>query len=100
MIVSRDGFILEMEAERSLAMEPESVGAAVSTFWSTADSMGNELEAGIGVNGLVEFKEALISTALLGSEELILTVVADKGTNPATIRYLTVKFSQLLEHLL
>jgi predicted regulator of Ras-like GTPase activity (Roadblock/LC7/MglB family) len=100
MIVSRDGFILEVETGRDLAVEPEQVGAMVSTFWATADGMGKELAAGLGLNGLVEFKEALVSTALLVDDDLILTVVADKHLHPATIRYLTVKFSELLQHVM
>ncbi len=100
MIVSRDGFILEMETGRGMSMEPETLGAAVSIYWTTADSMGRELEAGLGLNGLIEFKDALISTALLEENDVILTIVADRNVNPATIRYLTTKFSQLLEYML
>ena len=100
MIVSRDGFILELGAEREAPQEPETVGAAVSTYWSTVDAMGGELAAEVGLNSIVEFRGALLATSLLVQEDLILTVVADPQMNPATIRYLTCKFSELLETLL
>lgn len=100
MIVSRDGFVIEYGVGRELPIEPEPLGAVVSTYWTTVDAIGRELSAGQGNNGLVECGDAVISTALIANEELILTVVTDKETNPAMIRYLTVKFSSLLEQML
>lgn len=100
MVVSRDGFIIELEAARTPEIEPETIGAAVSTYWATADRMGIELGAGQGLNGLFEFKDAVVATSLMAQNDLILTVAADRRTNPATIRYLTARFSQLLEQVL
>jgi predicted regulator of Ras-like GTPase activity (Roadblock/LC7/MglB family) len=100
MIVSRDGFILEMETAREVPAEPDTIGAAVSTFWNTLDSLGKELEAGGGLTGIFEFKGAQVSASLIPEEDLLLTVVADKKANPAMVRYLTYKFSELLTHAL
>ncbi len=100
MVVSRDGFIIEMEAARPPHLEPETIGAAVSTYWATADRRGSELGAGGGVNGIFEFKDGIIATSLMAENDLILTIAADRRTNPATVRYLTTRFSQLLEQVL
>jgi predicted regulator of Ras-like GTPase activity (Roadblock/LC7/MglB family) len=100
MIVSRDGFILEMEAAPGLTTEPETVGAVVSSYWASADSMGLNLELGGGLNGMIEFDGAVVSTALIKEEDLILTLVTDRSMHAATARYLTVKFSELLTHVL
>jgi predicted regulator of Ras-like GTPase activity (Roadblock/LC7/MglB family) len=96
MVVSRDGFILEMQSAQKLAFEPETLGAAVSTYWNMADGMGKELTAEDGLNSVVEFRNATVATALIEEEDLLLTVVADKKANPAMIRYLTSKFTHLL----
>lgn len=96
MVVSRDGFIVEAHSARKLPTEQETISAAVSTFWEHAGSLGRELSAEQGCNALVEYKNALVSTTLIESEDLLLCVVADSTTNPATMRYLSTKFSELL----
>mgnify|MGYP001826824138 CR=1 FL=1 len=96
MIVSRDGFIVEMQKGRDLTTDPETIGAALSTFWDHTDSMGKELTAKTGLNSIVEFQGAVVATSLIEAEDLLLAVVADPKTNPATMRYLTAKFSELL----
>ena len=99
MLVSRDGFVLELAAARALDMEAETVGAIVSTYWASAEAMGRELKAAPVRSSIVELKDAVVATALLEQEDLVLTVVADSNTNLATMRYLTVKFAELLEAL-
>jgi predicted regulator of Ras-like GTPase activity (Roadblock/LC7/MglB family) len=99
LVLSRDGFILESE-EGKETVDPEAVGVAVTTLWRAADEAGIEIELGAGANGLLEYKDGLLSTAVVRDADVILAIVADRDMNPATIRHLTVKFSELLAHVL
>ncbi len=96
MIVSRDGFIIDLQTARELPADPEIIAASVSSLWGAGDVLGHQLAAERGVNTLIEFRGALVSTTVLDREDLLLAVVSDQQSNPATMRYLTAKFSELL----
>ena len=96
MIVSRDGFVVEVESARELPGDAESIGASISSFWNVTDRLGDELAARLGLSCLLRYRRGVVGTAFIPEEDLLLAVYADRATDPAAMRYLTTKYSALL----
>jgi predicted regulator of Ras-like GTPase activity (Roadblock/LC7/MglB family) len=81
VIVDQDGFMIE-GVGRS---EAEAAGAAIASSMQSCMKLGQELAAGALRQGMLEYEEAVLVTAGLGTLAL-LCVLCDPGANLGMIR--------------
>lgn len=84
LVVGRDGFVIESATKGKLDME--AVGAVVSTGIGSSEVMGESLKLGEIAQAMMEYKDGLITTSLLGRNAL-LVVVSDARANIGAVRY-------------
>jgi len=85
VVVGRDGFVIEGVSDNS-SMDIEAVGAVISTGIGSAEMMGRELAVGVMTQALVEYKNGILVTSLLG-RDAVLAAVADLSANLGNVRY-------------
>lgn len=83
-VVGRDGFIIEHVA--NIQMDVDALGAMASTSVGTSEAMGIELGKGNFEQVLVELEKGPIILSLVTENE-ILAIVAESGSNIGRIRY-------------
>lgn len=95
VVVGRDGFVIEGVSDTS-SMDIEAVGAVISTGIGSAEMMGRELKVGAMTQALVEYKNGILVTSLLG-RDAVLAVAADVTANLGNVRYQIKKRGQEIE---
>jgi predicted regulator of Ras-like GTPase activity (Roadblock/LC7/MglB family) len=98
VVVGRDGFVIE-GVTRGAGLDADAVGAVISTGVGSSEVMGRELTVGDMTQGMFEFTDGLIVTALLGVDA-ILAVVADLKANLGNVRFQLKKRAPLIEQAL
>ncbi len=83
-VVGRDGFIIEHVA--NIQMDVDALGAMASTSVGTSEAMGIELGKGNFEQVLVELEKGPIMLSVISQNE-ILAIVAEHGSNIGRIRY-------------
>jgi predicted regulator of Ras-like GTPase activity (Roadblock/LC7/MglB family) len=85
VVVGRDGFVIESSDAKNV-VDVEAIGAVISTGTGASEMMGKELAIGELQQSMVEFKNGIVLTSLLG-REAVLAVLADLSANLGNIRY-------------
>jgi predicted regulator of Ras-like GTPase activity (Roadblock/LC7/MglB family) len=98
ILVGRDGLIIEGLA-RDSKDDMEAVGALMTSGFSTAEALGQEIARGSVVGLLMEYEHGLVSVDPLGEFALMITL-SDNASNIGRVRHL-VKASrgEILEAL-
>ena len=86
VLLTRDGFIIDNIAGENI--DPEAIGAVISTSTGTTEVMGKNLALGTFKQSMEEFDQGVILVTL--ASDLILSVIADTRVNLGALRY-TVK---------
>jgi len=85
VVVGRDGFVIEGMTSGG-RLDIEAVGAVISTGVGSSEVMGESLKVGEMTQAMVEYKDGVIVTSLLG-RAAVLAVVADARCNLGNVRY-------------
>ena len=96
LVVGRDGFIIEYTSKTGM-LDPEAVGAVVSTGMGSSEVMGRELGVGQMLQSMIEYSSGVIVTSYLANGAAILGIVADPSANLGNIRLQVKKRTSLIE---
>jgi predicted regulator of Ras-like GTPase activity (Roadblock/LC7/MglB family) len=98
VVVGRDGFLVDGVSRRG-DVDTDAVGVAISDGIDASRVMGRELDIGEITQGVFEFSQGLIVTALVG-RDAILAVAAERDANPGSVRSQLMKRARLVAEAL
>lgn len=90
ILASRDGFVLESVSSGEI--DPEAIGAIVSSGIKAYEGLGPEMNVGELIQGMIEYKSGFVMISLV-TNDAVLAVAANSGANLGNVRFRVIRIA-------